>query len=108
MATCAPGSTFSNELADVHDVLTWVLFALIGLHVGAALFHRFVLSGYVWPRMLPRAAPSHQSHANRNHNHFRKGRMGKHIDDVPLARRRALAAELLLNGEGISDVSRKA
>ncbi|SOE53891.1 Transposase [Burkholderia sp. OK233] len=34
--------------------------------------------------------------------------MGKHIDDVPLARRRALAAELLLNGEGISDVSRKA
>ncbi|MCI0151482.1 winged helix-turn-helix domain-containing protein [Paraburkholderia sediminicola] len=34
--------------------------------------------------------------------------MSKHIDDVPLARRRALAAELLLNGEGISDVSRKA
>ena len=34
--------------------------------------------------------------------------MGKHIGDVPLARRRALAAELLLNGEGISDVSRKA
>ncbi len=34
--------------------------------------------------------------------------MSKHIDDVPLARSRALAAELLLNGEGISDVSRKA
>jgi transposase len=62
----------------------------------------------VWPRMLLRVAPSRQSHANRNHNHFRKGRMGKHIDDVPLARRRALAAELLLNGECISDVSRKA
>jgi cytochrome b561 len=45
MATCAPGSTLSNELADVHGVLTWVLFALIGPHVGAALFHRFVLSG---------------------------------------------------------------
>src|SRR5258708_17614748 len=58
--------------------------------------------------MLPQAAPLRQSHANRNHNHFRKGRMGKHIGDVPLARRRALAAELLLNGEGISDVSRKA
>ncbi|MFL9862482.1 winged helix-turn-helix domain-containing protein [Paraburkholderia madseniana] len=34
--------------------------------------------------------------------------MSKHLDDVPLARRRALAAELLLNGEGISEVSRKA
>lgn len=34
--------------------------------------------------------------------------MSKHLDDVPLPRRRALAAELLLNGEGISDVSRKA
>ncbi|MGQ7934682.1 winged helix-turn-helix domain-containing protein [Paraburkholderia sp. D1E] len=33
--------------------------------------------------------------------------MSKHIDDAPLPRRRALAAELLLNGEGISDVSRK-
>lgn len=33
--------------------------------------------------------------------------MNKHIDDGPLARRRALATELLLNGEGISAVSRK-
>ena len=34
--------------------------------------------------------------------------MGKQIDDIPLAQRRALAARLLLNGEGISEVSRKA
>ncbi|MFM0178396.1 helix-turn-helix domain-containing protein [Paraburkholderia aspalathi] len=34
--------------------------------------------------------------------------MSKQFDDVPLARRRALAAKLLLNGEGISEVSRKA
>jgi transposase len=34
--------------------------------------------------------------------------MGKPIDDIPLAQRRALAAKLLLNGEGISEVSRKA
>lgn len=34
--------------------------------------------------------------------------MRKHIIDDPLERRRALAAELLLNGEGISEVSRKA
>jgi transposase len=34
--------------------------------------------------------------------------MGKQIDDIPLAQRRALAAKLLLDGEGISEVSRKA
>ncbi|HZZ05238.1 helix-turn-helix domain-containing protein [Paraburkholderia sp.] len=34
--------------------------------------------------------------------------MSKQIDDVPLVQRRVLATELLLNGEGISDVSRKA
>ncbi|WP_408375886.1 helix-turn-helix domain-containing protein [Paraburkholderia nemoris] len=34
--------------------------------------------------------------------------MGKPIDDIPLAQRRALAVKLLLNGEGISEVSRKA
>ena len=33
--------------------------------------------------------------------------MSKHLDDASLARRRALAAELLLKGEGISEVSRK-
>lgn len=34
--------------------------------------------------------------------------MSKYIGDVPLARRRVLAAELLLNGESISEVSRNA
>ncbi|MFM0557996.1 winged helix-turn-helix domain-containing protein [Paraburkholderia sediminicola] len=34
--------------------------------------------------------------------------MDKQIEDLPLAQRRALAAKLLLNGEGISEVSRKA
>ena len=34
--------------------------------------------------------------------------MSKHLDDAPLSRRRALAAKLLSNGEGISEVSRKA
>jgi transposase len=34
--------------------------------------------------------------------------MSKQIDDTPLARRRLIATELLLNGEGISEVSRKA
>jgi transposase len=34
--------------------------------------------------------------------------MSKQIDDIPLARRRVIATELLLNGESISEVSRKA
>src|SRR5258707_8124150 len=34
--------------------------------------------------------------------------MGKQIDDIPLAQRRALATKLLVNGGGISEVSRKA
>jgi Cytochrome B561 len=68
VATWAPGSTFSNELAGVHRFCAWMLFALIGLHVGASLFHRFVLRD-----VLPRAGPSRQSHVNRNYNRFRKG-----------------------------------
>jgi cytochrome b561 len=32
-------------------VLAWVLFALICLHVAAALFHRFVLNDRVLQRM---------------------------------------------------------
>jgi transposase len=34
--------------------------------------------------------------------------MSKQIDDIPLARRRLIATELLLNGAGISEVARKA
>jgi transposase len=34
--------------------------------------------------------------------------MGEQVDDLPLPERRALALELLLRGEGISEVSRKA
>ena len=53
-----PGSTFGHEMGDVHGILAWVLFALIGLHVVAALFHRFVLKDHVLQRMLPDAGPS--------------------------------------------------
>jgi cytochrome b561 len=45
-------------MGDVHGILAWVLFALIGLHVVAALFHRFVLKDHVLQRMLPHAGPS--------------------------------------------------
>jgi cytochrome b561 len=54
-----PGSAFGQEMGDVHGILAWVLFALIGLHVVAALFHRFVLKDHVLQRMLPHAGPSH-------------------------------------------------
>ncbi|SAL84231.1 cytochrome B561 [Caballeronia terrestris] len=53
-----PGSAFGHEMGDVHSILTWVLFTLIGLHVVPALFHRFVLKDDVLQRMLPRAKPS--------------------------------------------------
>nr|WP_201695213.1 cytochrome b [Paraburkholderia hiiakae] len=45
------GSSFGHAMGDVHSVLAWVLFALICLHVAAALFHRFVLNDRVLQRM---------------------------------------------------------
>ena len=47
------GSAFGHAMGDVHGFLAWVLFALIAMHVAAALFHRFVLRDQVMHRMLP-------------------------------------------------------
>ncbi|WP_186270032.1 cytochrome b [Burkholderia gladioli] len=47
------GSAFGHAMGDVHGVLAWVLIGLIGLHVAAALLHRFVLRDRVLQRMLP-------------------------------------------------------
>lgn len=47
------GSQVGHTMGDVHGVLAWVLFALIGLHIAAALFHRFILKDQVLQRMLP-------------------------------------------------------
>jgi cytochrome b561 len=44
-------------MGDVQGILACVLFALIALHVGAALFRHLVLRDYVLHRMLPEAAP---------------------------------------------------
>ncbi|MEA3086630.1 MAG: hypothetical protein QOC89_4327 [Paraburkholderia sp.] len=66
-ALSAPGSAFGHEMGDVHGILAWVLLALIGLHVGAALFHRFVLRDHVLQRMLPTSAPSGRRHADRDY-----------------------------------------
>jgi cytochrome b561 len=38
---------------EIHEISAWVLLGLIGLHVLAALFHRFVLRDEVLQSMLP-------------------------------------------------------
>ncbi|WP_233837821.1 cytochrome b [Paraburkholderia sp. ZP32-5] len=52
------GSPFGHAMGDVHGILAWVLFALIVMHVLAALFHRFILKDHVMQRMAPGAGPS--------------------------------------------------
>jgi cytochrome b561 len=50
------GTKLGFKSGDVHaDLLSWVLLALIGLHVLAALYHRFVKRDGVLQRMLPSA-----------------------------------------------------
>jgi len=61
------GSAFGHAMGDVHGILAWVLFALIALHVGAALFHRLILKDHVLQRMLPQAASSGKGPADRNY-----------------------------------------
>ncbi|CAN7563399.1 cytochrome b [Trinickia sp. LjRoot230] len=46
------GSSIGHEMGDVHQALAWVLLALIAAHVGAALYHRFVLNDTVLQRMM--------------------------------------------------------
>lgn len=58
-ALSTQGSAFGHQMGDVHGILAWVLFALIGLHLAAALYHRFVLKDHVLQRMLPYAKLSH-------------------------------------------------
>lgn len=45
------GSTVGHAMGDIHSALAWVLLVLIGVHVGAALFHRFVLKDKVLQRI---------------------------------------------------------
>lgn len=47
------GSSFGHAMGDVHGVLAWVLLALVCIHIGAALFHHFVLRDRTLQRMLP-------------------------------------------------------
>lgn len=45
-------SPLGLALGDVHGWLAWILFALVVLHIFAALFHHFVLRDTVLTRML--------------------------------------------------------
>ncbi|MFD1560982.1 cytochrome b [Paraburkholderia silviterrae] len=45
------GSSFGHAMGDIHGVLAWALLALIGLHVAAALLHRFVFRDRTLQRM---------------------------------------------------------
>jgi len=48
----APKARWALTAGDVHKVAMWTLLALIGLHVVAALYHRFVRHDRVLQRML--------------------------------------------------------
>lgn len=50
-ALAPTGSTIGHAMGDVHSALAWVLLALIGMHIGAALFHRFVRKDKVLQRI---------------------------------------------------------
>jgi cytochrome b561 len=52
-ALAATGSALGHALGDIHELTAWVLLALIGLHVAAALFHQFVIRDDTLGRMLP-------------------------------------------------------
>ncbi len=55
LANLAPGPQHqAHELfLQVHEKLGWLLYALLVLHVGAAIRHHFLLRDEVAPRMLP-------------------------------------------------------
>ena len=50
-ALASTGSALGLSMGDIHSALAWVLLVLIGMHVGAALFHRFVLKDKVLQRI---------------------------------------------------------
>lgn len=45
---------FSETVFEWHETAAFILFALVAVHVGAALYHRFIRKDRVVERMLPR------------------------------------------------------
>lgn len=52
-ALAEKGTSWAHTAGDVHVVLVYVLAGVIALHVGAALYHHFVLRDRVLTRMSP-------------------------------------------------------
>jgi cytochrome b561 len=49
----ASGSSWGDEMGDIHRIAAYVLSATIGLHVLGALYHHLILKDAVLRRMLP-------------------------------------------------------
>jgi cytochrome b561 len=56
-ALLEPNPALRGVFVEAHEIGAKALMVLIGLHVGAALFHRLVLRDGVLNRMLPRTSP---------------------------------------------------
>jgi cytochrome b561 len=52
-ALLPPKTRIGYLAGDIHTALSWFLLALVSVHVGAALYHHFVLRDGVLQRMLP-------------------------------------------------------
>jgi cytochrome b561 len=44
---------FGGAALAIHEVVAWVLIALVALHAAAALFHYFIRGDSILQRMLP-------------------------------------------------------
>ena len=53
-ALFADGSVIGQAFGELHSPLAWVLLSALGLHIAAALAHRFIWRDAVMSRMLPR------------------------------------------------------
>nr|WP_243039777.1 cytochrome b/b6 domain-containing protein [Dyella sedimenti] len=53
-ALVAPDEDLADNLSDWHQDAAWLLLGLVALHVGAALWHHFILKDRVLRAMLPR------------------------------------------------------
>jgi len=54
----ARDNALGHLLAEVHESLNWTMVALVAGHVGAALYHQFVLRDGTLRRMVPVARAS--------------------------------------------------
>jgi cytochrome b561 len=53
-AVTSPDKELSSVVFEWHEIGALALLALIGLHIGAAIFHHFIRRDYVLARMMPR------------------------------------------------------